>query len=74
MLNQLKEAYNKIDIEDKRNELNKEISSLLMLINISGNSYNYKKNSNVTEDEFLTETYMQIIELRSNIIRLLRTK
>ncbi len=74
MLDQLKEAYSKIDIEDKRNEINKEIASLLMLIDISDKSYNYKKNSNVTEDEFLTETYMQIVELRSNLIRLLRTK
>lgn len=44
MLDQLKEAYSKIDIEDKRNEINKEIASLLMLIDISDKSYNYKKN------------------------------
>lgn len=71
-MKKLKEAYSQIDIEDKRNELNKEILSLLMLTNTSTDLYNYVKNNNITEDEFLTGTYIQIMQLRKNIISLLR--
>lgn len=74
MLERLKKSYSKIDLEDKRNELNKEILSLLMLIDTPNDLYNYVKNNNITEDEFLTETYMQVIELRKKLIELLREK
>ena len=72
MLERLKDAYSKIDLEDKRNELNKELFSLLMLTDIEGNFYNYVKNSNISEEEYLTETYMQVIELRRKIIEIMR--
>lgn len=74
MLNQLKEAYREINLEDKRNELNKEILSLLMLMNVENEFYNYVKGSNISEDEYLTETYMQVVELRKNILKLINDK
>lgn len=72
MLERLKDAYSKIDLEDKRNELNKELLSLLMLTDIESNFYNYVKDSGISEDEYLTETYMQVIELRRKIIEIMR--
>ena len=72
MLERLKDAYSKIDLEDKRNELNKEFLSLLMLLDNESNFYNYVKNSNISEEEYLTETYMQVIELRRKIIEIMR--
>jgi len=72
MLERLKDAYSKIDLEDKRNELNKELLSLLMLLDNESNFYNYVKNSNISEEEYLTETYMQVIELRRKIIEIMR--
>lgn len=74
MLEQLKEAYRKIDLEDKRNELNKELLSLLMLIDTKTNLYNYEKNNGISEDEYLTETYIQVMELRNGIIDMLRKR
>lgn len=74
MLEQLKEAYRKIDLEDKRNELNKELLSLLMLIDTKTNLYNYEKNNGISEDEYLTETYIQVMELRKGIIDMLRKR
>ena len=62
MLNKLKEAYRQISLEDKRNELNKELLSLLMISNLTENNFNYIKSSGLSEDEYLTETYIQIIE------------
>jgi hypothetical protein len=72
MLKKLKESYSKIELEDKRNELNKEILSLLMLTNAEDNFYNYVRNSGISEDEYLTETYVQVIELRKKIIEIMR--
>jgi len=72
MLERLKDAYSKIDLEDKRNELNKELLSLLILTDNESNIYNYVKDSGISEDEYLTETYMQVIELRRKIIEIMR--
>ena len=72
MLERLKDAYSKVDLEDKRNELNKELLSLLMLLDNESNFYNYVKNSNISEEEYLTETYMQVIELRRKTIEIMR--
>lgn len=71
MFEQLKEAYSKIDLEDKRNELNKEILSLLMLTKNESDFYNYVKDSGISEDEYLTETYVQVIKLRQNLLKLI---
>lgn len=74
MLNKLKEAYRQISLEDKRNELNKELLSLLMMSNLTENNFNYIKNSGLNEDEYLTETYIQIIELKNKLIEMLGQK
>ena len=74
MLNKLKEAYRQISLEDKRNELNKEVLSLLMMSNLTENNFNYIKNSGLNEDEYLTETYIQIIELKNKLIEMLGQK
>jgi len=74
MLEKLKESYSKIELEDKRNELNKELLSLLMLTNAENNFYNYVKDSGISEDEFLTETYKQVIELRKKFIEIMRNR
>ena len=71
MLNKLKEAYRQISLEDKRNELNKELLSLLMMTDLNTNNYNYVKNSGLSEDEYLTETYIQIIELKNKMIEII---
>ena len=68
MLNKLKEAYRQISLEDKRNELNKELLSLLMMSNLTENNFNYIKSSGLSEDEYLTETHIQIIELKNKLI------
>jgi len=73
-MNELKEAYRKISVEDKRNELNKEVLALLLLTNEEEYLYNYPKNSNMSEDDFLTETYIQIMALKNSIIELLINK
>lgn len=70
-MNDLKEAYRKISVEDKRNELNKEVLALLLLANTEENLYNYKKNSNMSEGDFLTETYIQVLTLKNSIIEML---
>ena len=72
MLEELKEAYDAIDLEDKRNELNKEILSLLMLTDIDSKFYNYNKGSKISEDKYLTETYIQIIKLKENVVKMLK--
>jgi hypothetical protein len=74
MLNKLKEAYRQISLEDKRNELNKEVLSLLMMSNLTENNFNYIKSSGLSEDEYLTETYIQIIELKNKLIEMLGQK
>ena len=74
MLNKLKEAYRQISLEDKRNELNKELLSLLMMSNLTENNFNYIKSSGLSEDEYLTETYIQIIELKNKLIEMLGQK
>lgn len=74
MLEQLKEAYGDIDLEDKRNELNKEVLSLLMLTNIDDKFYNYEKGCKISEDKYLTETYIQIIKLKENIVKMLKNR
>ncbi len=74
MLNKLKEAYRQISLEDKRNELNKELLSLLMMSNLTENNFNYIKSSGLSEDEYLTETYIQIIELINKLIEMLGQK
>ena len=71
MLNKLKEAYRQISLEDKRNELNKELLSLLMMSNLTENNFNYIKSSGLSEDEYLTETYIQIIELKNKMIEII---
>lgn len=72
MLDELKNAYSKISLEDKRNELNKEVLTLLMLTGFQGNLFNYVKNSGISEDEYLTETYIQLFELRKRIMSVTR--
>lgn len=74
MLNKLKEAYRQISLEDKRNELNKELLSLLMMSNLTENNFNYIKSSGLSEDEYLTETYIQIFELKNKLIEMLGQK
>jgi len=68
MFNELKSAYSKISLENKRNELNKEVLTLLMLTGFDGELFNYVQNSGMSEEEYLTETYIQLFELRKRII------
>lgn len=74
MLEQLKEAYSQISLEDKRNELNKEILTLLMVTDIDGDFYNYVKGSNISEGNFLTETYIEVIKLKESFFKLLKNE
>ena len=45
-----------------------------MMSNLTENNFNYIKSSGLSEDEYLTETYIQIIELKNKLIEMLGQK
>lgn len=74
----MEENYKNLSLEEKRNELNKETLKLLYLVNqIVDDSktdyFNYDANhSNITEDDFLYEEYMQIKEVVDKLVDVFR--
>lgn len=72
-LENLKENFSKLSIESKRDQLNIQTMELLKVVNKiiahnETNYYDYIQNSNISEDEFLTEEYIQIFEAKQKLI------
>ena len=80
--NNLLEAYKELSLDSKRNEFNKEMIILTSLINSLLSNYtnkklhmpkNYKKgiDTELTEDEVVTNNYIDLLELKNNILTLI---
>lgn len=80
--NNLLAAYKNLSLDNQRNEFNKEIVVLSSLVNKLLENYgetslhkphNYEliEDSNMSESEVLTNNYMDLLELKNNIILLL---
>ena len=75
----LKEAYDNLDLDDKRNKLSNELLVMEgILKNIQNRNAlvsnfevkNYESGSNMTEDEFLSFIYEDIFEIQKQLILL----
>lgn len=75
----LKEAYDNLDLDDKRNKLSNELLVMEgILKNIQNRCglvsnfeiKNYESGSNMTEDEFLSFIYEDIFEIQKQLILL----
>ena len=75
----LKEAYDNLDLDDKRNKLSNELLVMEgILKNIQNRNglvsnfevKNYESGSNMTEDEFLSFIYKDIFEIQKQLILL----
>ena len=75
----LKEAYDNLDLDDKRNKLSNELLVMEgILKNIQNRNglvsnfevKNYESGSNMTEDEFLSFIYEDIFEIQTQLILL----
>ena len=75
----LKEAYNNLDLDAKRNKLSNEIQLMKELLKNIQNKYglnpnfeikNYESNPNITEEEFLSFIYEDIFEIQKELILL----
>lgn len=75
----LKEAYDNLDLDDKRNKLSNELLVMEgILKNIQNRNglvskfevKNYESGSNMTEDEFLSFIYEDIFEIQKQLILL----
>lgn len=78
---ELKKAFEKLDLNDKRNEYYNEITYLSIILNSYlrkngfkelSNTFDYNKDEDyeMTEEKLLTKSYMDIIEIK-NIMALL---
>lgn len=75
----LKEAYNNLDLDDKRNKLSNELLVMEELLKNVQNRCglvsnfeikNYESGSNMTEDEFLSFIYEDVFEIQKQLILL----
>ena len=75
----LKEAYDNLDLDDKRNKLSNELLVMEgILKNIQNRNglvsnfevKNYESGSNMTKDEFLSFIYEDIFEIQKQLILL----
>lgn len=75
----LKEAYDNLDLDDKRNKLSNELLVMEEILKSIQNRYglvsnfevkNYESGSNMTEDEFLSFIYEDIFEFQKQLILL----
>ena len=65
--------FNSLSLDEKRNELNKEVLSLLMVIDAIRAEgyeeyYNYQEGTGVSEDEFLTKNYELIKKAKEKLV------
>lgn len=74
----MKENYKLLSLNEKRNEINKEIRYLLLLINKIVDDpkvdyFNYDGNNyDMSEEEFLAREYEQIIEAKKKLISIFK--
>ena len=75
----LKEAYNNLDLDDKRNKLSNELLVMEELLKNIQNKCglvsnfkikNYESGSNINEEEFLSFIYEDIFEIKKQLILL----
>ena len=75
----LKEAYDNLDLDDKRNKLSNELLVMEGILKSIQNRYglvsnfevkNYESGSNMAEDEFLSFIYEDIFEIQKQLILL----
>ena len=73
----LKEAYNNLELDDKRNKLSDELLIIEEILKTIQNKYgltpnfkikNYKSGSNMNEEEFLSFIYDDIFEIEKQLI------
>lgn len=76
----LKEAYNNLDLDDKRNKLNNELLVIEELLKNLQNKCglvpnftikNYELGSNINEEEFLLHMYDNVFEIQKQLILLI---
>jgi len=74
---ELKNAYNNLDLDDKKNKLSDELLMIEELLKTIENIYgltpsfkikNYESGSTMNEDEFLTFIYEDIFEIQKQLI------
>ena len=74
---ELKEAYNNLDLDDKRNKLSDELIVMGKLLkNIQNRCRlvpnfkikNYESGSNISEEEFLSFIYDELFEIQKQLI------
>ena len=74
---ELKEAYNNLDLDDKRNKLSDELIVMGELLkNIQNRCRlvsnfkikNYESGSNISEEEFLSFIYDELFEIQKQLI------
>ena len=83
MENELYEKFNKLGLNDKRNEFNQEMIKILELINhitktkgyendmVKTINYDIIKDKSMSEDEYLFYQYQNLINIRKTIINYL---
>ena len=73
----LKEAYNNLDLDDKRNKLSDELLIMEELLKNSQNKWglvpnfrikNYESGLNINEEEFLSFIYDDLFEIQKQLI------
>lgn len=80
--NDLKNAFKKLDLNSQRNEYSVEMIKLAALINTwlakytdrqfkMPYNYDLKKDESLTESELITINYMDLLEIKNNLILLL---
>ena len=86
MENELYEKFNKIGLNDKRNEFNQEMIKILELVNqitkakgyekdiVEIINYDIIKDKSMSEDEYLFYQYQNLINIRKSIINYLSWK
>ena len=86
MENELYEKFNKIGLNDKRNEFNQEMIKILELVNqikkakgyekdiVKIINYDIIKDKSMSEDEYLFYQYQNLINIRKSIINYLSWK
>lgn len=86
MENELYEKFNKLGLNDKRNEFNQEMKKILELINHITKAKGYKndivkvinydilKDKSMSEDEYIFYQYQNLINIRKAIINYISWK
>lgn len=71
------EKFKLMSIQEKRDELNRETIALILFINVivedkKTNYFNYDPNSDMSEDDYLLEEYIQVVEAKEKLVNIFR--